>query len=64
MLAQFIRIPGVDEKTANILWEQGILSLDELLRLHPEELAQIKDLDENKIASILKYAEEQAKTCG
>jgi nitrogen fixation NifU-like protein len=63
VLAQYMKIPGIDEKLATILWEQGILSLDELLRLHPEELAQIKGLDESKINGILKYAQEQSKKC-
>jgi nitrogen fixation NifU-like protein len=64
ILGMFVKMPGVDRKTAELLWNHGILDLDEIRRLSPEEFSQIKGLDEKLIEGMKKYAEENlGKEC-
>lgn len=61
VITEFMRIPGVNKKLAEVIWNHGVISLDELRRLSPEELMQIKGLSEGLIKNIKGYVEEKGK---
>ncbi|MBM3309779.1 MAG: DUF4332 domain-containing protein [Candidatus Altiarchaeales archaeon] len=57
VIADFVKIPGVSRQNAELLFEHGIISLDEIVRSSPEELLQIKGLDEKLVKNMKDYAE-------
>lgn len=57
VIAQFMEIPGVTEKTAEALWNAGFISMDELKRTSTFELTALKDFDEALLKKIKKYVD-------
>jgi len=57
VIEQFMKIPGVDRKTAEYLWNAGFISMDELKRVSMPELTKLKDLDENLLKKIKDYVD-------
>jgi len=58
VIAEFLKIQGVDKTVAELLWEHGIISLDEIYRSSPEELLQIQGLSEQLVKALKDYAVE------
>lgn len=52
VIREFMKIPGVDKKTANLLWDNGFISLDELRRTTNLELSNVKNLNPDLIKKI------------
>lgn len=57
VIEQFLKIPGVDKKTAEALWNAGFISMDELKRTSTFELTKLKDLDEKPLKKIKEYVD-------
>lgn len=55
VIAEFLKIPGVSKELAEVMWDHGIISLDEIHRTSPEELAQIGGLDEKLIKAMKEH---------
>jgi nitrogen fixation NifU-like protein len=58
VIAEFLKIPGVDKEVAELLWNHGMIGLDEIYRSSIEELLQINGLSEKLVKSLKDYAEE------
>ncbi|RLF44787.1 MAG: Fe-S cluster assembly scaffold protein NifU [Thermoplasmata archaeon] len=59
VVEQFMKIPGVDKKTAEALWDAGFISIDELKRTSMPELTKLRDLDEKLLRKIKEYVDNQ-----
>lgn len=55
VISEFLNIPGVSKDLAEVMWNHGIISLDEIHRTSPEELAQIGGLDEKLIKGMKEH---------
>jgi nitrogen fixation NifU-like protein len=55
VMAEFLKIPGVSRKLSEAMWDHGVISLDEIHRMSPEELARIEGLDEKLVDGIKSY---------
>jgi len=58
VIADFVNIPGVNRELAELLWNHGIISLDEIWRSSPEELLQIKGLDVKLVEGMKKHVDD------
>ena len=54
VMTQLTQKIGLDRKAAQKLWDSGILSLDELFRMHKEELLRLPDMTEETAEKILR----------
>ncbi|MFH1403138.1 MAG: helix-hairpin-helix domain-containing protein [Candidatus Altiarchaeota archaeon] len=52
VLEKFVSYESIDDKLAGVLYDSGIISLDELKRLTEEELAKVPGVDNAKAAEI------------
>ncbi|MFH1126289.1 MAG: helix-hairpin-helix domain-containing protein [Candidatus Altiarchaeota archaeon] len=54
-----MKIPGVTTQIAEVLWEHGIISLDEIHRMSLEELMQVKGVNEELVRNMKEYAKNE-----
>ncbi len=55
VLKEFQKIPGVDKKIANLLWDAGFIGMDEVRRTSSIELMGVKGLNAELIKKIKDY---------
>ncbi len=56
-IKSLLRIPGVDSKTADLLYQKGLYSAEELVKGSVEELTQITGMSEEETESLLEKAQ-------
>lgn len=58
MIAYYSSIPGLDRKTAELLYESGFTSIDSIQDVKSIELSNIKGIEDDLAEDILEYVEE------